>query len=299
MDELRLKQAAAELQIPLLEREPMKNHTTFRIGGPARFFAAPQTAEQFYLLLKEAGETQIPCTVVGNCSNLLVADEGFAGLVLRTPSGPVKQAGDTLCAPAGVLLSSLAQFALERGLSGLEFAGGIPGTVGGAVVMNAGAYGGEISKVLCESTARDGQGTMLHLDNPSHHFGYRESIYKEHPTWVCEGAVFSLHKDDSAAIRARMEDYAVRRREKQPLELPSAGSIYKRPEGHFAGKLIEDCGLKGYAVGGAQVSPKHAGFIVNTGGATCKDVLKVMEHVEEAVYTRFGVRLEREVRLLT
>lgn len=298
MDEHTLKTVAAGLCVPLLSQEPMKNHTTFRIGGPARWFAAPQTEAQFRALYLAAQDADIPCAVVGNGSNLLVSDEGFSGLVLRTPDGPAEREDDTLRVPAGALLSRVAQAALEHGLSGLEFAAGIPGTVGGAVVMNAGAYGGEIAQVLRESAAIDEAGRQLCLSLAEHRFGYRHSVYKDHPGWVCENAVFALHPDNPAAIRARMEDYAVRRREKQPLELPSAGSAYQRPKGFFAGKLIEDCGLKGCCVGGAQVSVKHAGFIVNTGGATCVDVLALMEHIEQTVYARFGVRLEREVRLL-
>lgn len=299
MDGNALIAEAARLGVPLLEQELMKNHTTFRVGGPACWFAAPKTARQLWLLLSAARESNIPCVVIGNGSNLLAPDEGYAGLVLRTPDGVIEREGDTLRASAGTLLSKVAQAALEYGLSGMEFAGGIPGTVGGAVVMNAGAYGGEISQVLRESTARTETGDLTRLSNAGHAFGYRQSVYKSHPAWICEEASFTLHPDDPSAIRARMEDFAARRREKQPLELPSAGSVYKRPEGCFAGKLIEDCELKGFTVGGAQVSMKHAGFIVNIGGASCADVLAVMAHIEETVFLRFGVRLEREVRLLT
>lgn len=298
MERNALIQTAENLKTELLLQEPMKNHTTYRIGGPARYFAAPETADQLWRLLCAARDAGIPSAVIGNGSNLLVPDEGYPGLVLRAPGGSIEREGDALRVPAGTLFSKAAQAALEYGLSGLEFAGGIPGTVGGAVVMNAGAYGGEVAQILQESYARDESGSVLCLSCAEHDFGYRESIYKHHSNWICEGAVFMLRPDDPAVIRARMEDYAARRREKQPLELPSAGSVYKRPSGYFAGKLIEDCGLKGYTVGGAQVSPKHAGFIVNIGGATCADVLKLMTHIEKTVFDRFGVRLEREVRLL-
>ena len=298
MDERGLCAAARTLGVPLLENEPLALYTTFRIGGPARFFARPGTMAALRALRLAARACGVPCAVVGNGSNLLVPDEGFPGLVLRTADGPAVREGNALRAPAGALLSRVALTALEEGLTGLEFAHGIPGTVGGAVVMNAGAYGGEIAQVLQSSAASDGEGNVLSLTREQHRFGYRRSVYKDQPGWLCEEAVFVLTPGDRPAIRGRMDDLAARRREKQPLDRPSAGSVYKRPEGMFAGKLIEDCGLKGCAVGGAQVSEKHAGFIVNRGGATCADVLALMDRIEETVFARFGVRLEREVRVL-
>lgn len=293
-----LEQRAHALGVELLENVPLASLTTFRIGGPARWLARPQTTAELRALRAAAAEAGIRCALIGNGSNLLAADEGFDGLILKLPEGEIERRGDTLCASGGTLLSRLAAAALEAGLTGLEFASGIPGTVGGAVVMNAGAYGGEIAQVLASAEASDAQGRCFTLDAAAHRFGYRRSVYKEHPDWVCERACFALTPGDPALIRARMEEMAARRREKQPLDKPSAGSTYKRPEGYFAGRLIEDAGLKGYTVGGAQVSEKHAGFIVNLGGATCADVLALMEHIEAEVAARFGVTLEREVRLL-
>jgi len=298
MNENSFLKRAAELGTPVLEYEPLSRYTTFRIGGPARFLARPAGPAALRALRLAAAECGLPCVILGNGSNLLAADEGYPGVVLRTPDGPAVREGDVLRVPAGALLSRAAQTALEQGLTGLEFAHGIPGTAGGAAVMNAGAYGGEIAQVLCGSAASDETGRAFDLGAAEHAFGYRRSVYTAHPDWLCESVSFALTPGDPAAIRARMDELAARRREKQPLEYPSAGSVYKRPEGHFAGRLIEDCGLKGRAVGGAQVSEKHAGFIINTGDATCADVLALMALVEKAVYERFGVRLEREIRLL-
>ena len=288
---------AAAQGIPLMENEILSRHTTFHIGGPARFFAMPQTAAQTAALLDYAREAGLCHTVIGNGSNLLVPDEGYAGLVIRMPEGEPAWDGNEVTVSAGFSLARLSAQAAERGLGGLTFAPGIPGTVGGAVVMNAGAYGGEIRDTLMGSVCYTPQG-IRRLSAAEHGFSYRHSVYSDHSAWIVLEAAFRLVLADREQLAAEMADFALRRREKQPLEYPSAGSAFKRPAGNFAGKLIEDAGLKGFAVGGAQVSEKHAGFVINRGGATCADVLALMEHVQHTVYERFGVMLEPEVRLL-
>ena len=299
MREFELITFAREMQIPVQENEPMCDHTTFRIGGPAKMFATVDEA-QTAVLIKKAMELDIPYIVVGNGSNLLVSDAGYPGLVMKIAETPVRFLDAvTIEVSAGTSLARLATAAAEAGLTGLEFAHGIPGTVGGAVMMNAGAYDGQISDVLVSSNCYDSEARQfVRLEKEDHAFAYRHSSYMEHPQRIVTSAVFVLKPGDKEAIRAKMRDLNSRRREKQPLEFPSAGSTFKRPEGHFAGKLIEDCGLKGYRIGGAQVSEKHAGFVINTGGATCEDVLHLMEYIEKQVYQQFGVQLEREVRVI-
>jgi UDP-N-acetylmuramate dehydrogenase len=222
------------------------------------------------------------------------------GLIIKIADAPVRMLDTcTLEASAGTSLARLAVAAAEAGLTGLEFAHGIPGTVGGAVMMNAGAYDGQISDVLVSSCCYDGaERQFLKLEKDAHLFTYRHSSYMEHPCRVVTSAIFRLQPGNKDAIRAKMSELNSRRREKQPLEFPSAGSTFKRPEGHFAGKLIEDCGLKGYRIGGAQVSEKHAGFVINAGGATCQDVVQLVEYIEQQVYQRLAIRLEREVRVI-
>ena len=299
MRELELIAFAKENQIAVLQNEPMREHTTFRIGGPAKLFATVNE-EQLALLIRKAKELYIPYIVVGNGSNLLVSDAGYPGLIIKIADAPVRMLDScTLEASAGTSLARLAVAAAEAGLTGLEFAHGIPGTVGGAVMMNAGAYDGQISDVLVSSCCYDGaERQFLKLEKDAHLFTYRHSSYMEHPCRVVTSAIFRLQPGNKDAIRAKMSELNSRRREKQPLEFPSAGSTFKRPEGHFAGKLIEDCGLKGYRIGGAQVSEKHAGFVINAGGATCQDVVQLMEYIEQQVYQRFAIRLEREVRVI-
>lgn len=299
MRELELITFAHDKQINLLKNEPMCDHTTFRIGGPAKYFSTVG-GNQMALLLEKAKELDIPCVVIGNGSNLLVSDSGFPGLVIKIAEAPIRMLNDqTIEVSAGTPLARLAVAAAEAGLTGLEFAHGIPGTVGGAVMMNAGAYDSQISDVLVSSFCYDCESkSFRRLEKEDHRFDYRHSSYMEHPERIVTSAVFTLQPGDKGAIRAKMSDLNARRRAKQPLEYPSAGSTFKRPEGHFAGKLIEDCGLKGFSIGGAQVSEKHAGFVINAGGATCEDVLRLMEYIEEQVYLRFGIRLEREVRVL-
>ena len=283
----------------ILREEPMEKHTTFRIGGPVRRFVRPASAKQCEALLTMAEEENWPVLVLGNGSNLLAADEALDLLAVHTGglNGLERTGEETVQAGAGVSLARLASFALREGLSGLEFAHGIPGSLGGGVCMNAGAYGGEMRQVLSAVTAWfPGEG-VRRLTVEELELGYRRSIFNSRRGAVLE-AEFHLERGDRGDIRAQMEALGRRRREKQPLEYPSAGSTFKRPEGHFAGTLIEQCGLKGCRVGGAQVSEKHAGFIINTGGATCADVLSLIGRIQETVYKQTGVRLEPEVKMV-
>ena len=276
----------------------MDQWTTFRVGGPADMLAEPETEAQLCGLLKAAGETDTPVLLVGNGSNLLVRDGGIRGLVVRLGRrfARIERNETGLYAQAGALLSALAKAALDEGLAGLEFAQGIPGTVGGGVYMNAGAYGGELGRLIEFVRIWDGS-AVERIDGADMDFGYRHSRAMERG-WTVLGAQFHLIAGDREVLAAAMRDYAARRREKQPLEYPSAGSFFKRPAGHFAGALIEQAGLKGLTVGGAQVSRKHAGFLINRGGATAEDVLTLMGRVQAAVKDRFGVDLEPEVRIV-
>ena len=284
--------------------EPMSRHTSFRIGGPARLMALPKTAAEAKAAVLAAREVDIPPFFLGNGSNLLVPDEGVerfliqpAGRYSADPLNRVWEENGQLCAGGGVSLAVLANAAQGRALTGLEFASGIPGSVGGAVVMNAGAYGGEMAQVLVSVTALDLDGNIQTI--PAEHcgLGYRKSIFSDGQRLVLE-VRFQLESGDPEAIRARMDELAAKRKEKQPLEYPSAGSMFKRPEGYFAAALIDQCGLKGFAVGGAQVSEKHAGFVVNRGGATCADVLELVRQVQARVQEQTGVALEMEVKVL-
>lgn len=280
--------------------EPMAGHTTFRIGGPVKYLVEPENTQQLTQVLKMLQAEEVPYFILGNGSNLLVSDEGYDGVVVKI--GPamsrIQVEGTLITAGAGALMSQVARTALEHGLTGLEFASGIPGTLGGGIVMNAGAYGGELSQVVRQVTVLTGQGDVRVLDNASMHFGYRHSIIKEEK-WIVTEIVMELQSGDKALIQATMEDLAARRREKQPLEYPSAGSTFKRPEGYFAGELIMKAGLRGYQVGGARVSDKHCGFVVNMGGATAKDVHTVITDVQDKVREAFGVELEPEVIFLS
>ena len=278
--------------------EPLGRHTTFRIGGPARRMAFPETEADLAGLLDLAWREHYPYTVMGNGSNILAADEGVDRLVINTSRmDTVTVVGTAIHALAGVSLARVAVAAQKAGLTGLEFAHGIPGTLGGAVFMNAGAYDGEMCQVVERLRAWfPGKGVMT-LSGEDCDFGYRHSVFQKNGAVVLM-AELRLKRGDGAAVRAKMEELIARRRKSQPLELPSAGSTFKRPTGYYAGTLIDQCGLKGTAVGGAQVSEKHAGFIVNTGGATCADVLGLIEKVQETVREKAGVELEPEVRLL-
>lgn len=279
--------------------EPMKNYTTFRIGGPVDILIKPDSITNLALAIKLCNEHKIPYYILGNGSNLLVADEGFRGVVIQiyTNLQEIKVEGNKVTAQAGALLSKVATKALEHSLTGFEFAHGIPGTLGGAVVMNAGAYGGEMKQVLISCDVLDKEGNMITLSNEALELGYRTSIIQK-KGYIVLAATIALNEGDKEAISAHMKELMDRRKEKQPLDKPSAGSTFKRPEGHFAGKLIMDSGLKGYQIGGAMVSEKHSGFVINCGGATFKDVVALINHVQEVVKEKYQVVLEPEVKVL-
>ena len=277
---------------------PLNRYTTLRVGGPADFFSEPDTEQALGDLLRAARESGTPVLLMGNGSNLLVRDGGFRGLAIRLGKAfsAIEQRENGLYAQAGALLSALSRTAADGGYTGLEFAQGIPGTVGGGIYMNAGAYGGEVSQTVEEVRVLCGEAVKT-FSCADMDFGYRHSCAMEEG-WIVLGALFRLRKGDPGAIEAAMRDFAARRREKQPLEYPSAGSFFKRPAGYFAGALIEQAGLKGCSVGGAQVSEKHAGFLINTGNASAADFLSLMRKVQDTVEARFGVRLEPEVRIV-
>ncbi len=279
--------------------EPMNRHTTFRIGGPADYFLLPSTAEEVKKILEICKEKELPYFILGNGSNLLVSDEGYCGVIIQLYRnyGGITVEGTDIRAGAGALLSQIASAAKNASLTGFEFAGGIPGTLGGAVVMNAGAYGGEMKDVLKEVTVMTEQGEIMTIPAEKLEMGYRTSLVKKAGYLVLE-AVISLKAGDVEEIKAIMKDLTEKRVSKQPLEYPSAGSTFKRPEGYFAGKLIMDAGLRGYQVGGAQVSEKHCGFVINKGNATAADVCGLMKDVQEKVQEQFGVTLEPEVKFL-
>ena len=277
---------------------PLSRYTTFRVGGPADYFAQIESEQELTALLCAAKEAGLDVLLMGNGSNLLVRDGGFRGLAIQIGRAfsSVERRGDQLYAQAGALLSGLSVRARDEGLSGLEFAQGIPGTVGGGVYMNAGAYGGELGALIETVRIWDGH-EIREVPGADMAFSYRHTRAMDEG-WIVLGALFSLQKGDPQAIDAAMRDFAARRREKQPLEYPSAGSFFKRPAGHFAGALIEQAGLKGFSVGGAQVSEKHAGFLINTGNATARDMLDLMAQVQQKVFDSFGVHLEPEVRIV-
>lgn len=277
----------------------MKKHTTFRIGGPADIFAVPDTIEKAAKIIGICREQKVPFYVIGNGSNLLVSDQGYRGVVVQVYKNlsAIEIKGDIITAQAGAMLSVIAKKAMTASLTGFEFASGIPGTVGGAAVMNAGAYGGEMKQVLTEVTVLTREGELRRIPSEELKLGYRYSVIPE-KGWIVLEAKLKLHRGDYDMIKARMDELKEKRVEKQPLELPSAGSTFKRPEGYFAGKLIMDAGLRGFSVGGAQVSEKHCGFVVNTGEATAKDVRDLIREVSRQVKTKFGVELEPEVKML-
>ena len=279
--------------------EPMKKHTTFRIGGPADYYLCPHSIEELQKILQICKEKKIEFFILGNGSNLLVSDKGYRGAVIQLWKNfsDITVKGTTIIVKAGALLSKIAAEALEEGLTGMEFASGIPGTIGGATVMNAGAYGGEMKNIIKEVTVLTQEGELLTLSNEEMKLGYRTSIVKE-KGYVVVSVVLQLKKGDKEEIRKVMEDLKERRVTKQPLDMPSAGSTFKRPEGYFAGKLIMDAGLRGFSVGGAQISEKHCGFVVNKGDATAADVLGLIKEVQKRVQEKFGVALEPEVKFL-
>lgn len=300
MDRFEMLRRALEEGCPALElreQEDMTRHTTFRLGGPVRLMALPKTREEAICAVRTAWEMEMEPFLLGNGSNLLVPDEGVERFVVKLMDGLTgcRVEGETVYAESGLLLSRLANTALEHGLTGLEFAHGIPGTLGGAVTMNAGAYEGEMAQVVIAVECLNMDGSVERVTDCG--FGYRHSHFSDGKRLIL-GAELKLCQGDRGEIRAKMDDLMHRRKSKQPLEYPSAGSMFKRPVGYFAAALIDRCGLKGYTVGGAQVSEKHAGFVVNRGGATCGDVLRLVDGVRERVLKETGVELEMEVKLL-
>lgn len=276
--------------------EPMGKHTTFRVGGNADFFVEIGSDRELANIIKYLKQTDHSYFILGNGSNLLVGDKGYEGVILHLGDrfARIQVENETVTAQAGALLSAVAKTAAKSGLTGLEFASGIPGTIGGAMVMNAGAYDGEMKQVVTQVTLMTEEGEILESDNETMEFGYRSSIVKYRPLIVLS-AKLTLAKGDVTEIQKKMDDFGNRRRSKQPLEYPSAGSTFKRPEGYFAGKLIMDAGLRGYRIGGAQVSEKHCGFIINVGNATAADISELMDEVTEKVEEQFAVTLEPEV----
>lgn len=279
--------------------EPMKNHTTFKIGGAADVFVDAESAEEISDIIKYCKNNGIPYMVMGNGSNMLVSDKGIRGAIIKVGAkmNGISVDGETITAGAGARLSAVANEALKAELSGFETLSGIPGMLGGAIYMNAGAYGGEMKDVIESVTYIDADGEIKTAEKNELDLSYRHSMFED-SGFVIVSAVMRLKKGNYDDIKASMLDYNKRRADKQPLSMPSAGSTFKRPEGHFAGKLIQDSGLMGYTIGGAQVSDVHAGFLVNKGGATAEDVMKLIEYVQKTVAEKFGVRLEPEVRLI-
>lgn len=292
-----LKAAAGAEHI--FENEPMERHTSFRIGGPADYFVAPASPEALRNVLLAAREREVPVFIMGNGSNLLVSDSGYRGMVVQIGKemNRIDTAGDAIEAQAGALLSVISRAALSEGLTGLEFAGGIPGSLGGACVMNAGAYDGEMRMTIRSARILDEDLNIRELSAEEMELGYRSSIFQR-KKWIVLSARMELRRGDPEKIRERMEELRARRTSKQPLDLPSAGSTFKRPEGHFAGKLIMEAGLRGYRVGGASVSEKHCGFVVNDRHASASDVYRLIGDVRRIVADYSGITLEPEVRFL-
>ena len=291
---------AKETEIPFSENEMLSAHTTFKIGGPAEVFASPQNAGQVSAAVRFCKENGVKLFPLGKGSNLLVSDEGASGIVLhfgRDMSEIRLLDEETIYCEAGASLAKLCGFALENSLTGLEFAYGIPGSVGGAVFMNAGAYGGEIKDVILYAEHIDENGERGVFEGNALEMSYRHSVYSS-KKYIITSAVFRLKKGDKAEIKAKMDELLGKRFDKQPMDKPSAGSTFKRPEGAFASALIDQCGLKGFTVGGAQVSEKHAGFVINKGSATCADVLELIKQVQDKVKTDTGFTLEPEVEIL-
>ncbi len=301
MDYTQLKEFLEQEQCVYRENELMAQHTTFKIGGPADLFVAPVNEAMLSKIVAFCREKEYPFYILGNGSNLLVSDLGVEGIVIHV-GGDLAEATlsdvNTITCGSGLRLSLLCSFALEHGLSGMEFAWGIPGLVGGAVYMNAGAYDSEMSNVITECRCINADGSFETLTREQMKLGYRTSIFKEKKNRIITSATVQLVPAEREEIRARMEELMMRRKTKQPLEFPSAGSTFKRPTGNFAGTLIEMCGLKGFTIGGAAVSEKHAGFVVNLGGATASDVKRVIEAVSEKVFLETSIRLEPEIEFI-
>ncbi|MDD6702871.1 MAG: UDP-N-acetylmuramate dehydrogenase [Clostridiaceae bacterium] len=291
---------AKSIGCPSQRDVPMSKYTTFRIGGNASVMLTPTTDEQLASIIKKCKEDNTKPFIIGNGSNMLISDKGLDTVVINMcrPDPKIELVnGDTVVCDAGATMSKVCNFALENGLTGLEFAFGIPGSAGGAAYMNAGAYGGEMKDVLVECRHIDSDGNFGSLKGEELGLAYRTSAY-EHNGYIITTLVMKLSKGNKDEIRAKMQELLQRRKDKQPLEYPSAGSTFKRPEGYFAGALIEECGLKGYSVGGAQVSEKHAGFVINKGDASAKDVLDLIKYIQDKVLSEKGVMLEPEVRLI-
>ena len=283
-------------QIQFLQNESLKKHITFKVGGEAKFVAMPQTKHQAANLFKFLKENNIKYYIIGRGSNVIFRDERFDGVIIKTSNMQnIEFIGeDKVYADSGVVLNVLCKSLQEKSLAGLEFCYGIPGNVGGGLFMNCGAYGGEISSAVCEVEYIDENGNFQKIDVKDCQFSYRHSIFQNND-WFITGCTFKLTKGDKTQILSFMEDIMQRRIDKQPLDKPSAGSSFKRPAGYFAAALIDECGLKGYSIGGAQVSEKHAGFIVNTGNATCNDIVALAEYVEQTVMQKKGVAIEKEM----
>lgn len=303
MDQFETLQKSLQARFPDLElrvQEPMRHHTTFRVGGPVSLMALPKSEEEVQGVLQTACQVGVTPFFLGKGSNLLVADEGVDAFVVKLSGGLTRlerESETVLCVGSGVTLAETALFAADCALTGMEFAHGIPGTLGGAVYMNAGAYDGEMADILLSADYLDAQGNRHRIEKEQMALGYRHSIFSETP-WLVVSARLGLRKGDRGEIQGKIEELARRRREKQPLEYASAGSTFKRPVGHFAGGLIQQCGLKGKTIGGAQVSEKHAGFVINTGNATCGEILSLIRFIRETVQRETGVLLEPEVRML-
>jgi len=278
---------------------PMKKHISFKVGGPADILVTPDNSEKLIQVIDICRRYSIPFITIGNGTNLIVRDKGIRGVVIKLFDrfNGYSVLEETIIADAGVLLSTLANIALKNNLSGLEFGAGIPGTLGGAVAMNAGAYGGEIKDVVFRTHYIDKENEVKVLEGEEHQFGYRTS-YIQKESGIVIKAELKLKNGIREEIESRMDDFNKRRKEKQPLEMPSAGSVFKRPVGHYTGKLIEDCGLKGFRIGGAEVSEKHCGFIVNSGNATAVDVVSLIRHIQSEVLNKYGVELQTEVRII-
>lgn len=277
--------------------EPMKKHTTMKVGGNCDCLVLPDSIEQIVKVIAYAKENNIPYFIIGNGSNLLVVDEDIHILIIKITNkfSKIKIEEETITVDAGASMPLVAIKAKNHFLSGFEFACGIPGTIGGGVRMNAGAYGGEIANVFVSATYLDHDGNLQTIRKEDMNFGYRHTFFCEHPDYVILSVKLKLQKGNQEEIAKKMEENATARREKQPLEYPNFGSVFKRPEGYFVGKLVSDAGLRGYTIGGAQVSEKHTGFIVNKGGATCQDVVDLIHYVQKVVYEKFGVSLKTEV----
>lgn len=279
--------------------EPMNEHISFKVGGPADILVRPRTEDEIRLVFKFVNDNNLPFFVKGNGSNILVKDGGFRGVVIEIADNfsDFKIEGNKITVETGALLSVIGKAAMEKSLTGFEFASGIPGSLGGALAMNAGAYGGEMKNIVKSVRLMDVDGNIIECSNEEMNFGYRHSKLTDEKM-IAISAVIELESGDFDEIKSKMDDLAHQRRSKQPLEYPSAGSTFKRPEGYFAGKLIQDSELKGVGIGGAMVSEKHSGFIINSSNASAKDIIELINHVKETVYNKFGVQLEEEVKII-